>query len=463
MTFGETLQKTVESEHISVSGLFKKTGIQRSLIYAVMRGDRRLTPENCGKLINSSCFPNAAVPGLFDSYLHSELEPEELEAWDVLLSGLRGEIADEATEQREYPAAGPVHEKRPVCYGKDEVIAAIGYALNKGTELLLSDFAFAGDIPSMVYGAYRSGSVGRVEHVVRFSGLTPAEKLRSLFMSVPFAEAGIDTKINELGGAAYDSFMLTDDFFIEYMDDLSQAAVYPADAAPRTLAEKVGAARTLTFRFGNIAESVLKNEYMDGAVGKNAWFGFTTSFPLVFASKENVISSLDPAFLKSAEAQTAANGLEEHFRVTTAGITGWHSLMTDSAVDDFFKSGTVKEAPKTLFPNGASVSARVDLAEPFLSAPGYTLTLIRSGIFGEVKQYLTANDSDIQFFGVSRDTTDKPEAFTDIRVILNDPKLSMLCRKLTEYFTNSYYCMSDDMGKLFISQRISVLKGMIGR
>lgn len=461
MTFGEILQKTVESEHISVSGLFKKTGIQRSLIYAVMRGDRRLTPENCGKLINSSCFPNASVPGLFDSYLHSELEPEELEAWDVLLSGLRGEIADEATEQREYPAAGPVPEKRPVCYGKDEVIAAIGYALNKGTELLLSDFAFAGDIPAMVYGAYRSGSVGRVEHVVRFSGLTPAEKLRSLFMSVPFAEAGIDTKIYDLGGAAYDSFMLTDDFFIEYMDDLSQAAVYPADAAPRTLAEKVGAARTLTFRFGNIAESVMKNEYLDGKAGKIEWFGFATSFPLVFASRDNVLESLNPVLRGSADALTMANGLEKHFRVTTAGITGWHSIMTDSAVDDFFKNGTLMEASKTLFPDGASENTRISMAEPFLSTPGYTLTLIQSKYFGELKQYITANDSDIQFFGISGGTINTPDAFTDIRVILNDPKLSRLCKKLTLYFTNSYFCMSDEMAKLFISQRISVLKGMI--
>lgn len=461
MSFGKELQNTINSEHISVSGLFKKTGIQRSLLYAVMRGDRRLTPENCGKLINSSCFPNAAVPGLFNSYLRLELTTEELEAWDVFIAGLRGEIAAELTKRRERSFPVRELENGRVYYGADEVTGAIGCALDKGTDAVLSDFAFEGEIPALVLEAYRSGRIKNVGHVVRFDGLSPAKKLRSLFMAVPFAEAGIDTKLYDLGGAAYDSFILTDDHFIEYMDDLSQAVVHPADSAPRSLADRIGAAENITFRFRDIADSVMRNEYISGKIGNIEWFGFTTSFPLVFASKDNVLESLDPVLRGTADALTMANGLEQHFKVTTAGITNWHSLMTDSAVDDFFKNGTLLEASKALFPGGASENTRISMAKPFLNTPGFTLTLIQSKFFGELKQYVTANNSDLQFFGITGGTMDTPYAFTNIRVILNDPKLSQLCKKLTEYFTNSYFCMSDDVAKLFISQRISVLKGMI--
>lgn len=460
MTFGEKLKSITETEKLSVSGLFKKTGLQRSLIYAIMRGERRLTPENCGRLINPICFPDEIVPGLFLSYLESELGPEELDAWNVFLSGLRGETAEEIKKHRAFDFPAFDIKTNQVYYGQDEVFAAIGSVIYKGTDSLMSDFAFDGELPALIFNAYISDKIKNVRHVVRFDGLAPAKKLKSLFAAVAFAEAGIDTGILNLGGAAYDSFILTDDYFIEYMDDLSQAVIYPANVAPRTLADRIGSAETITFRFSDVAESVMKNEYVSGSGGKNSWFGFPTQFPLVFATKENVLESLNPALLDSVDALTMANGLEKHFSVTTAGTSDWHSLMTDSAVDDFFEHGTLTEAPKILFPNGASVNTRICMAEPFLNTPGYKLTIILSKYFGELRQYLTANDTGIQLFGVSEGVMATPYAFTDIRVILNDQKLSKLCKKLTDYFSNSYYCMSDSIGKSFLAQRISVMKGM---
>lgn len=460
MTFGEKLNDVIKSENISVSGLYKKTGLQRSMLYAIMRGDRRLTPENAGRLINTICFPEKDVLSLFGSYIESELSAQELDAWRVFMSGLRGALSDEIKKGRAHRAPRQDIGNDRVFYGAENVIGAIGSALDRPSASLISDFRFDGEIPALVYDAYIHGKVGAVEHVIRLDDLTPAQKLRSLFCAVVFAEAGIATGIHNRGGDAYDSFILTDDHFILYMDDLSQASVFPAGTAPLGLAERMRATQKITFRFADVADSVLKNEYIVGSGAHGSWLGFATSFPLVFASKENVLESLSPDLLGNPDALTMANGLEGHFSVTTSGMIGWHSLMTDAAVEDFFKNGTVHEAPKELFPRGASIDTRIDLAKPFLHTPDYKLTILQSKYFGELKQYLTANDSSVQFFGVSGGDPDAAGAFTDIRVILNDPQISRLIKKFTVYLTNSYFCMPESVGNKYLSQRISVLEGM---
>ena len=61
MTFGETLAQAIRDEHISISGLHKKSGLARPLIYSIIDNKRRLTPMNNGKLINPFCFPENAI------------------------------------------------------------------------------------------------------------------------------------------------------------------------------------------------------------------------------------------------------------------------------------------------------------------------------------------------------------------------------------------------------------------
>lgn len=461
MTFGETLEQIIKEEQISISELNKKSGLARSLIYSIIANKRRLTPKNNGRLISPYCFRESVVPSLFRSYIASELNAEELAAWDVLFSGLRGKFADFVKTPLNEPFSSCDFKQQQVFFGERDVINAIFTTIANGTDALLSNFSFDGKIPALIYQAHAAGKINTVRHIVCLDGLSPAKKLQAIFMAVPFAEAGIDTGLENRNGGAFDRFILTDDWFIQYMDDLSQVTVLPASMAPQSINERFAAAEKLSFRFNSVAESVMQNENAPLTTGLNSWFGYTTSFPLVFAKKEFVQASLSSPLSKTADALTIANGLEAHFAITTANESKWRSMMTDDALDDFFRYGTVHEAPKELFPNGATPEVRVGLAEPFLYTPGYDLTVIHSKYFGELKQYFTSNAAGITLLGVFGGDINEPGSFTDIRIILNDGNLSRLCEKLTDYFVNSYYCMTKELGNIWILQRLEVLKGKI--
>ena len=461
MSFGKAIDQAIKESNMSISELHKKSGLARSMIYAIIDNKRRLTPKNNGSLISPFCFPESFVPDLFRRYLASELNEEELAAWDALLAGLRGEFADSVKHHPDFSFTACDFEKKQVYYGAADVLNAIGYAVNRGTDNVLANFPFDGELPALVYQAYAAGNIKPVWHVICLDRLSPAMKLQSLFMAVSFAEAGINTGIEHRKGGAYDSFLLTDDYFIEYMDDFSQATVLPARMAPQSVPARFTAAEQLSFRFSSVAESVLRNENATFNGGLASWFGYVTSFPLVFAKKEFVQAALSASLSGTADALTMANGLEKHFAITTVSDAQWRSLMTDDDLDDFFLNGTVREAPKELFPQGAPKEVRIGLAEPFLHTPGYDLTVIQSKYFGKLKQFFTANAASVTLLGVYGGDVNAPGAYTDIRVILNDASLSRLCEKLTDYFTHSYYCMPKEFGDIWLSQRLEVLKGGI--
>ena len=67
MTFGETLAQAIRESDISISELNKKSGLARSMIYAIIDNKRRLTPKNNGRLISPNCFSESVVPELFRS------------------------------------------------------------------------------------------------------------------------------------------------------------------------------------------------------------------------------------------------------------------------------------------------------------------------------------------------------------------------------------------------------------
>lgn len=461
MTFGETLAQAIRESDISISELNKKSGLARSMIYAIIDNKRRLTPKNNGRLISPNCFSESVVPELFRSYLASELDAEELAAWDALLAGLRGEFADRVKNHPPFTFTACDFEKDQVYYGAGEVINAIGYAVNRGTDVVLTNFPFDGEVPALIYQAYAAGNIKTVRHVVCLDGLSPAMKLQSLFTAVLFAEAGINTGIENRSGGAYDSFLLTDDYFIEYMDDFSQATVLPARMAPLSVHARFTAAEEISFRFNSVADSVLRNENVTFSGGLASWFGYVTSFPLVFAKKEFVQAALSAALSGTADALTMTNGLEKHFAMTTVSGAKWRSIMTDADLDDFFKNGTVREAPKELFPQGAPTEVRIGLAEPFLHTPGYELTIILSKYFGELRSFFTANAGGVSLLGVFGGDFNAPGAYTDIRVILNDANLSRLCEKLSDYFIHSYYCMPKEFSDLWLRQWLEVLQGRI--
>ncbi|MBQ7248656.1 MAG: hypothetical protein IJS21_01345 [Deltaproteobacteria bacterium] len=340
------------------------------------------------------------------------------------------------------------------------MINAIGCAVNKGTDSILSNFRFEGELPALIYQAYQGKKIKPLRHLICLEGLSPAKKLQALFMAVPFSENNINSQmeISGGGGSAYDCFLLTCDYYIEYMNDLSQAIVLPAHMAPRSGDARFAAAKAISFRFNSVAESVLRNENATFLNGLASWFGYAMSFPLVFAKKEFVQAGLSASLSETSDALTMANGLEKHFVITTGNATKWHTLMTDEDLDDFFQNGTIKEAPRELFPQGAPPEVRIGLAKPFLAAPGYDLTVILTKHFGKLRQFFTANKTGISLLGVSGGDLTAPRAFTDIRVILNDADLSRMCEKLTEYFTHSYYCMSREFGNTWLSQRLEVLQ-----
>ena len=461
MTFSAALDKAIQDEKISISELYKKTGLARSMIYSIIDNKRRLTPKNNGKLISPYCFPESVVPGLFRSYLESELSGEELAAWDTLLAGLRGEWADRVKKHPDFTFSPCDFEEQQVFYGAKEVLGAIGGAIERGTGSVLSNFPFDGEVPALIYQAYQRKKIKTVRHMICLDGLSPAQKLQALFMAVPFAEAGINTRLENRRGGAYDSFLLTDDYFIEYMDDLSQATVLPARMAPLAVQARFSGAEQLSFRFCSVADSVLGNENAPFNSGLASWFGYVTSFPLVFAKKEFVQASLSALLSGTTDALTMSNGLEKHFEIAAVGDVKWRSLMTDDDLDDFFQNGTVREAPRELFPHGATPEVRIGLAEPFLHTPGYDLSIVRSKYFGALKQFFTANAAGVTLLGVFGGDGNAPGAFTDIRVILNDANLSRLCEKLTDYFVHSYYCMPKEFGDVWLSQRLEVLKSRL--
>ena len=471
MEFREHLKQAIDNNPLTISEISKRSGIVRTLIHAIMNGDRRLVPEKSGKLINPRCFSMAVAESLYKSYLTSELTGLELAVFSELIKGLRGETAEYV--RKFTPPNPPLHTRihtqtniyDTVLRGRENVLGAIAGALLSGTNRLVSDFAFDDVISPLIYRAYMDNKIGSAVHTLCLKNLEPDQKLKSLFAALAFAEAGMETKLDERTGGAWDSYILTDSCFIQYNNDLSQALILPAADAPDRLSELNGVAGDMTIVFKGVFDAVISNEMELPVAGHRDLFAISDVISECFVSNESVLRSLSSE-VPQQERMILAQGLRNHFEIILGRdfYEGTKSntlrcAIPDTAIVEFAEKGRIKDAPEYFFPD-VPYDVRAEMLSPFLSHPNASISVIDSRYFGRMRTNIEGNSENLTLVGVSGGDIDAPEAFKDIRVVLRDRDLSAMVMKVFRYFINSYYCMEKTVGDAFIRHQIIKLNAL---
>ncbi|MBR5426901.1 MAG: helix-turn-helix transcriptional regulator [Clostridia bacterium] len=465
MEFGAALRRYIEKNGLSVSELSRKSGVTRTLIYAIMNGERRLVPENSGRLISPRCFPAEDIEPLYQCWLENELTDEEIAVYRVLLRGLRGEIADGVcgADLRYSPDA--VVPENTVLRGRDSVLGAIAAAVNAGTKSLISNFAFDDAVSPLIRRAIAENRVGSVLHTVCFDGSEPARKLRDMFAALAFAEIGIKTKIDDRTGGAWDSYLLTDRHFIQYNNDFSQALVLPAADAPDGLAERYGSSKDFTVKYDGVFDSVIMNEMEQPTAGPRDLFAVTDVISECFVSKKGILCSLSPA-VPEKEKKIIVQGLKNHFEIIL-GPDFYKQKMTntlrcaipDTAIADFVDRGRIKDAPAWFFPN-VPCDVRAEMLAPFIKRANASVSVIDTKRFGRLRTNIEGNSKNLTLVGVLGGDIEAPNAFKDIRVTYGDSILSGMVMKVFDCFIHSHFCMEKNESSAFIEQQLIKLDAL---
>ena len=405
------------------------------------------------------------IKPLYKRYIESELNEQEAEVYRILLSGLKGEIADSVRGADLDPTAYSDTPVNSVIHGRDNVVAAVYQAVTKGTEKLVSNFDFDTDISPIVYRAFAEKKIGRIIHTVSFAGTQPAEKLKRLFYVLAFAEAGIDTYADNRNGSAWDSFILTDNCFIEYNNDLEQAIILPPENAPKGLFDHYDGTDGIAVQFRDAFDVVFKNEMSEPATGNRLFFSFANYVPPCFGDKNDVMRSIADN-VPEKEKQIIANGLRVHYELLFGRDFYEGSMsntlscaITDTVITDFVKKGRINDVPEYLFPF-VPFDVRANLLRPFTTRHNASIAVIYSKFFGKLKVYIEAFKGCLVLNGISGGDINAPGAFNDIRVINHDQDLIDTVIKAFYYFTNSYYCMDKSLGTTFLKHQVIALEAL---
>lgn len=470
--FREALKLCMDKNGLTVSELSRKSGVTRTLIHAILNGTRRLVPLKFGTLVNRRFFSPEDCELLFGAYLSEELTPEEQALFRELICGLRGGTADEVRGTNN--GAAPSFPDLPhagvgtVIHGRDGVVGAIARAAYEGTEKFISDFDFDGVISPIVLRAWADKKIGSVTHSVRLDGAVapdPAKKLKNLFAALAFAEAGIATTEDDRGGGAWDRYVLTDKFFIQYRSDLSQALILPPENAPDGLGERRGGNSGITTVFNGVFDAVVGNEMEEMPSGRRKLYSVCDVIPECFVTKDHILRSINPEVPEKDKA-IMTMGLRKHYEVILgpdfygdAPTSTLCCVMPDSAVTDFVANGRIKDAPPAVFPF-VPYDVRAQMLSPFLSRPNAEIRIVDSHVFGEMRTNIEGNSRNLILAGVTGGDIDAPGAFKDIRVTCRDRNLSSAVLKLVDYFVGSHYCLGEKDGRLFLEQQIISLNAL---
>lgn len=471
--FREALKLCMDKNGLTVSELSRKSGVTRTLIHAILNGTRRLVPQKFGTMINRRFFPSEDCEQLFGAYLSEELTQEERSLFREMLCGLRGETADEirgvghgaAPSFPDLPHAGV----GTVIHGRDGVVGAIARVVCEGTEKFISDFDFDGVISPIVLRAYADKKIGSVTHPVRLGGANgtydPAKKLKNLFAALAFAEAGIATTEDDRGGGAWDRYILTDRYFIQYSSDLSQALILPPENAPDTLGERRDAKSDLTTVFNGVFDAVVGNEMEEMPSGQKRLFSVCDVIPECFVTEDDILRSIAPE-VPEKDKSIMTMGLRKHYEVILGpdfyGNVPTGTLccvMPDSAITEFVANGRIKDAPPAVFPF-VPYDVRANMLRPFLSRPNAEIRIVDSHVFGKMRTNIEGNSRNLILAGVTGGDINAPGAFKDIRVASRDRNLSSAVLKLIDYFVGSHYCLGEKDGRLFLEQQIISLNAL---
>lgn len=465
MTFGKILESYIEKNNLTVSELSRRSGVTRTLIHAIINGKRRLVPENSGKLIHPRIFPPEDLTALYDCYLSSELTEQEVSFFHMMISGLRGEIADQIKNRAVAVAPIGALSNGAVLRGRENVLGAIAFAVNSGTERLISNFAFDEDVSALIYRAYADKKIASVCHTVRFGEEEPARKLRFLFMALAFAELGVKTKIDARSGGVWDHFLLTDKYFIQYDCVLSHALVLSPEQAPQDLPERYDNSRDLTVIFKDVFDSVISNEMEQPSAGQRDFYSVSDVVSECFVTQEGVLRSLSPD-VPEKERRIIVQGLKNHYDIIFGpdffkekGANTLRCAIPDTDIVDFAEHGRIKEAPAWFFPN-VPYDVRAEILKPFIERSNASISVINSEYFGPIKTNVEGNTLNLTLAGVSGGDINAPNAFKDIRVVCGDRAVIDMAMKTFQFFINSYYCMGKEESAIFIRQQLIKLEAL---
>lgn len=324
-TFGDLLKQCINSQGLTIYGLAKETGINRSFLQGVLSGAKKLPQKRFNDIINQRFFTAEQVAMLCDKFFADKIVPKEMERINYIEKGICGYYRNELLKEDSY---GDIEIIPHTLYtGRDRVLALINTVMHCGElNYFASNFKFADiEINRIVFNVCRKRKIEHFFHYLSRNEENDMLDLEEVFYTIHYAEIGYltDKHYAQRGVDILPLFILTDKYMIKFDENAENAFVFDAEIIKDFMEEKlIGVKRKCRRHVYHPESAIEMMRLMDTTLSENAdtdTIGFD--------------NATCPSYLTPEIANDIASDYVKQNPAIIAGLFAHYKLMLGSALD----------------------------------------------------------------------------------------------------------------------------------